>query len=121
MQYSPFRAEWSVEYSIPDSGESKLLNVLEIAGPVFLGCFLIGCTSFAIWKCMRILKRNNRVQSTVRIISSQILRRETVYEILDDMNSSIPIQLIESKLPEKTFEENLLEIGEKTCCVCFDE
>lgn len=121
--YSPFKAQWNVEYdtSDEDKGSYKLLNVLEIVGPLFLGCFLIACTAFSIWRCVKIMKRNNRVQVTVRMISSQIRRRETVYEILDDFNSSISIQLIEVKLPERTYEDSLLEVGEKTCCVCFDE
>ena len=111
--YSGFQFIWGA-----DSGSSSILSkALTITALCLVSVFCMGCCGVL---CRRLYKT---ARSTSRVYDQAITdyqRRARVYEELPE-NSVFSEDMLQRCFPKQEFKENMLELGEKVCCICFEE
>jgi hypothetical protein len=114
VTYAGFSLKWSEDTSGDGSELSKILTITALC---LVSVFCMGCCAVL---CRRLYKS---ARSSTRVYDQAIAtfqNRSRVYEVLPD-NSVIYGEDIQRLFPKEPFKEELIEVGEKVCCICLEE
>ena len=113
-QYSGLRVVWGA-----GSGDStgSLSQALTITALCLVSVFCLGCCGVL---CRRIYKSARSTSRVYDQVVANYQSRARAYEALPD-NSVISEDDIQRFFPRQVFKESLLDLGEKLCCICFEE
>lgn len=114
VNYSGLQVSWG---SNSNDDTSTLSKALTIAALCLVSLFCMGCCGVLCRRVYKSSRNSNRVYDQV-ITNYQ--RRSQIYEFLPE-NSIISERDVQRFFPRQLFKENLLEVSEKVCCVCFEE
>lgn len=113
-KYAGFSFKWS-----QNSGDSasELSKILTITALCLVSVFCMGCCAVLCRRLYKSARHSTRVYDQA-IATYQ--NRSRIYEVLPD-NSVIYEVDIERLFPKEPFKEELIEVGEKVCCICLEE
>lgn len=102
---------WSIPNSQSDNELSKILTIT--------ACAWFLSSAWGAVLCIRLYKSpRNTSQVYDQAISN--FQAQRAYEELPE-NSVLYESDIERMFPKEMFREELLEVGEKVCCICLEE
>ncbi|OMJ94080.1 hypothetical protein SteCoe_2854 [Stentor coeruleus] len=112
--YSGLKIAWG-----DNSGGSSntLSKALTITALCLVSIFCMGCCGVL---CRRLYKSARNTSRVYDQVVANYQRRSRNYEALPE-NSIISDADIQRFFPKQLFKEALLEVGEKVCCICFEE
>ncbi|OMJ75439.1 hypothetical protein SteCoe_25406 [Stentor coeruleus] len=112
--YSGLKIVWGDN----SGGNSNILGkALTITALCLVSIFCMGCCGVL---CRRLYKSARNTSRVYDQVVANYQRRSRNYEALPE-NSIISDADIQRFFPKQLFKEALLEVGEKVCCICFEE
>ena len=114
VTYAGFSLKWAQSGT---GSEGELSKILTITALCLVSVFCMGCCGVL---CRRLYKS---ARNTTRVYDQALTNfqgRARVYEELPE-NSVLYESDIQRMFPKELFREELLEVGEKVCCICLEE
>lgn len=112
--YSGLTIDWGNKSS---GSSSSLSQILTITALCLVSIFCLGCCGVL---CRRLYKSARSTSRVYDQVVANYQRRARAYEALPE-NSILSEDDIQRFFPRQPYKENLLEVGEKVCCICFEE
>lgn len=113
-EYSGLKIAWGNNSGGDTNTLSKALTITALC---LVSIFCMGCCGVL---CRRLYKSARNTSRVYDQVVANYQRRSRNYEALPE-NSIISDADIQRFFPKQLFKEALLEVGEKVCCICFEE
>lgn len=112
--YAGFKIKWAIPSSQSDTELSKILTITALC---LVSVFCMGC---CVVLCRRLYKSARNTSQVYDQAISNFQARARIYEELPE-NSVLYESDIQRMFPKELFKEEMLEVGEKVCCICLEE
>lgn len=113
IPYSTLTLKWN-QVSAPSL---TLSSILTIVGLCISSLFCVFCSSLL---CRRLYKSRRQQLRILDRSSLNLHMQSRIYQVVQE-TTVISEHDIERLFPKTLFIDNLLEVGETTCCICFEE
>jgi hypothetical protein len=111
--YAGLSISWVI---LPASTSGVLTQALTITALSLVSFFCMGCCGVLCRRLYRSSRRHRVFAQRIAQLQLHVRNSETHSD-----RSLLTENDIERCFPKLEFQENLLEVGEKVCCICFDE
>ncbi|CAG9334599.1 unnamed protein product [Blepharisma stoltei] len=118
--YAGIHITWVSQVSSSSSSNvDQVLTIVALSLSVF---FTLVCSITVAWRIIRTIRRRDRIIDGARVVYPQSMGRAREYEVIPDDSAIILSEdNIERYMPKSKYTPDLVEVGECTCCVCFEE
>ncbi|CAG9323999.1 unnamed protein product [Blepharisma stoltei] len=100
------------------TSKSSSLSSEQLATIIVLAIMFVLCCA----SCCTCLYKFKGYQTYARIIPSQTVNRARGYEMVPETSLAyVTENNIQQCMPKLKFLNNMIEVGVKTCCICFDD
>ena len=113
IDYAGFKLSWNGS----DSNGSQLSTILTIVALCLSIVFCIGCCGILCRRLYKSTRSSARVYHRNGVNGMRNLRN---YQQVPE-STIISESDVDRLFPKELFKEEMLEVGEKICCVCFEE
>ena len=113
IDYAGLKLTWSGD----SSSGSQLSTILTIVALCLSIIFCVGCCGILCRRLYKSTRTSSRVYDRIAANRQRNLRN---YQQVPE-STIISESDVDRLFPKKPFKEEMLEVGEKICCVCFEE